>query len=131
MGIDLTVVPNAPVGPEVGAVGEALKAIPPPLQANWNLSVTGSKDTIALTFHPDETIKSEDVELYPYDQDLIVNAAPQPVLKLSGERYRICLTRAEDPNHAGQYPPLPATIHAVLKVSDGEGYEFTAPVSPG
>ncbi len=131
MGIDLTVAPNAQPGPEVGALGAALKAIPPALPESWNLSASGSKSTLAVTFHPDEPVKAEEVEFYPYDPDLIVDAAPQPVLKLSGGRYRICLARADDPSHPGQYPPLPAGLHAVLKLSDGEGYEFNAPVIPG
>ena len=131
MGIDLTVAPNAQPGPEIGAVGEALKSLPLPLSENWNLSAIASKTTLALTFHPDEPIKSEDVEFYPYDQDLIVDAAPQPIARLSGDRYMLCLARAEDRDHPGQFPPLPATIHGLLKVSDGEAYEFTAPIAEG
>jgi thiol:disulfide interchange protein/DsbC/DsbD-like thiol-disulfide interchange protein len=131
MGIDLTVAPNAQPGAEIGALGAALKAIPPALPSNWSVTATGSRSTLAVTFHPDEPVKADDVEFYPYDEGLIVDSAPQPVIKLSGDRYRICLARAEDPNHAGQYPPLPATVHAVLKISDGEGYEFTAPITQG
>jgi thiol:disulfide interchange protein DsbD len=131
MGIDLTVAPNAQAGPEVGPIAAALKAIPPALPENWNVSATGSQNTLTVTFHPDEPVKPEEVEFYPYEEGIIADASPQPVVKLSGDRYRICLARAEDPNHAGQYPPLPAEVHALLKLSDGEGYEFTAPVTPG
>ena len=131
MGIDLTVTPNAQPGQEIGALGAALKAIPPALPKNWDVTATGSRSTLAITFHPDEVVKASDVEFYPYDEGIIADSDPQPVLKLSGDRFRICLARGEDPNHPGQYPPEPATVHAVLKVSDGEGYEFTAPITQG
>jgi thiol:disulfide interchange protein DsbD len=131
MGLDLNVAPNAQPGPEVGPIAAALKAVPPAIPQDWNLTVTGSQKTLSVTFHPDEPLKTEDIEFYPFDEGVIVGEAPQPVLKLSGDRYRICLARAEDPDHAGQFPPLPATVHAVLKLSDGEGYEFTAPVTQG
>jgi thiol:disulfide interchange protein len=131
LGIDLVVAPNAKSGAQIGAVGAALKAIPPSLPANWNISAIASKTTLAVTFHPDEPLKSNDLEFYPYEEGVIDDAAEQPVVKLSGDRYRICLNRAEDPDHAGQFPPLPASVHAVLKVSDDEGYEFTTPVVAG
>lgn len=131
MGIDLNVAPGAQPGQQVGALGAAIKAIPPALAESWKLTAVGSQTTLALTFHPDEVVRANEVEFYPYEEGLIVDAAAQPVMKLAGESYRICLTWAEDPDHVGQYLPLPATIHGVLKVSDGEGYEFTAPVTAG
>jgi thiol:disulfide interchange protein DsbD len=131
LGIDLTVAANAQPGPEVGPIAAALKAVPAPLPADWNLTAIASQSTLAVTFHPDEPVKADDVEFYPYDEGVIADASPQPVVKLSGDRYRVCLARAEDPNKPGQFPPLPATVHAVLKISDGEGYEFTAPVTQG
>ncbi len=131
MGLDLVVAPNAQPGAEIGAVGAALKAIPSALPANWNLTATGSEKNLTITFHPDEPVKTAGIEFYPYDEGTIDDAAPQPVINLSGDRYRLCLNRAEDPAHAGQFAPLPSTVHALLKIADGEGYEFTAPVTAG
>src|SRR6266851_5404092 len=63
-------------------------------------------------------------EFYPFDQDQIANAAPQPIeSRADGVRLRV--RRSED------LKTLPATLHGVLKLSDEIAYEFTAPVVPG
>ena len=130
LGIDLTVAPNAPAGKELGALGAAIKSLPQPLQDNWKFTVQGGKSTLALTLLSDEKVDAKDVGFYPEATDLIVNAADQAYVKQPGG-FTLCLTRAEDPDHAGSYPKLPASLKGVLKLSDGEGYEVDAPVTAG
>lgn len=128
LGIDLNVAPGAQPGPLVGALGQAIKDIPKPLPARMNFSVLGGKSDLVVTLITGEP--EEDAEFYPSDTDQIQNAADQLVEHLP-KGLRLRLKRAEDSDHPGTYGKLPATLHGVIKVSDTEAYEVSAPVVPG
>src|SRR5216683_941762 len=105
-----------------GAFGEALNLIPKPLPPDAKLTVTGGQTDFVLTLTTGK--RETHAEFYPFDQDQIANAAPQPIeSRADGVRLRV--RRSED------LKTLPATLHGVLKLSDEIAYEFTAPVVPG
>jgi thiol:disulfide interchange protein len=123
LGLNLTVSPDAtaPAQP-VGAIGEALHLIPKPLPPDAKLTVTGGKEDFVLTLTTGK--RQTHAEFYPFDQDQIANAAPQPIeSRPDGVRLRV--RRSED------LKTLPATLRGVLKLSDAVAYDVTAPVVPG
>jgi thiol:disulfide interchange protein len=63
-------------------------------------------------------------EFYPYDQDLIANAAPQPV-EATEDGVQITVEKAKD------LQQVPATLHGLLKFPDGTSYQFTSPITTG
>jgi len=136
LGIDLNVAPNAPVGPEVGALGAAIKSLPQPLPADQKFSVLGGKDELVVTVLNAPDVNPDDVEFYPFNQDQIVNAE-DPGFELVKNGFRLRLTRAPDPNAQGtsEHPadpgPLPTRLHGLLKLSDGESYDVSGDVVPG
>jgi thiol:disulfide interchange protein DsbD len=126
LGIDLNVTPSAPLSTQpdqlVGALGTTIKFLPKPLPDNMKFSVLGGKTNFAVTLI---TGKSEDqAEFYPYDPDQIEDAAEQEIDNLpNGIRLRIA--------RAPELTALPAQLHGLIKLSDTEAYEVTAPVVPG
>ncbi len=123
MGLDLDVIPNAsPAPPAKGAVGEALDLLPKPLPASAHVTVTGGKQDFVFTLTTGE--KKDDAEFYPFDQDLIANAPDQDVEERP-DGVRLWVPRSPD------LKALPKEIHGLLRLSDDEAYEFTAPVVPG
>ena len=123
MGLDLDVVPGAPVAAvPKGAVGAALDLLPEPLPSSKHVTVTGGKQDFVFTFVSGQP--EDDAEFYPYDSDLIANAAEQTVEEVAGG-LRLRVKRAPD------LTALPRQIHGLLRLSDDEAYEFTAPVTPG
>jgi thiol:disulfide interchange protein len=123
LGLDLTVSPTAtaPTQP-VGALGEALTLIPKPLPPGTKLTVAGGKDDFVLTLTTGR--RETHAEFYPFDQEQIANAAPQPIESLS-DGIRLRVRRSED------LKTLPANLHGVFKLSDKIAYDFTSPVVPG
>jgi thiol:disulfide interchange protein DsbD len=122
LGLNLTVgPPAAPVQP-VGALGQALSLIPKPLPAGAQVSVMGGQKDFVVTLK--DGTRAADAEFYPFDQDVIANAADQEVEPLP-DGVRIRIPRSQE------LTKLPAELHAVLKLSDTESFEFTAPVTPG
>jgi thiol:disulfide interchange protein DsbD len=122
LGLNLTVGPVAAPVPSVGALGEALTLVPKPLPGDDTITVMGGQKDFVVTFKNGD--RETDAEFYPFDQDVIQNAAEQPIEpQPDGVRIRI--------PRAAELTKLPAEIHAVLKLSDNESYEFTAPVTPG
>jgi thiol:disulfide interchange protein len=123
LGLNLTVDPTAIAPtPTVGAVGEALTLIPKPLPPNAKFIVTGGKTDFVLTLTTGQ--RETHAEFYPFDQDQIANAGPQPIESLSdGVRLRV---RRDDTQTT-----LPANLHGVFKLSDQIAYDVTAPVVPG
>lgn len=123
MGLDLDVIPNAPAAPSAkGAVGEALDLLPKSLPASDQVVVTGGKQDFVFTLRTGE--KHDDAEFYPFDQDVIANAPDQDVQELP-DGVRVWVPRSPD------LKTLPKEIHGLLRLSDDEAYEFTAPVTPG
>ena len=128
MGIDLNIVPGAAPAKLVGPISGALNLVPRPLPANMKISVLGGKTDFVVTL-----IKGDpqaEAEFYPFDPDQIQNAADQKIEKLK-DGVRIRIPRAIDSDHPGVTGPLPATLHGVIKLSDTESYDVTAPVVAG
>jgi thiol:disulfide interchange protein len=123
LGLNLTVVPGAtaPAQP-VGALGEALTLIPTHLPADAKLTITGGKTDFVFTLITGG--RETNAEFYPADQDQIANAAPQQI-EPTDDGVRLRVRRSDD------LKTLPATLHGVLKLSDSEAYDVTAPVTPG
>lgn len=123
LGLNLNVDPAAttPAQP-VGALGEALGLIPKPLPANMHLTVTGGKQEFVLTLVTGK--RETDAEFYPFDQEQIANAADQDV-EPQPDGLRLHVPRAPE------LVKLPEQLHGVIKLSDTEAYDITAPVTPG
>jgi thiol:disulfide interchange protein len=122
LGLNLNVVPGATAAQPVGALGEALTLIPKPLLSDAKLTITGGKTDFVLNLITGG--RETNAEFYPADQDQIANAAPQQIEPTS-DGVRLRVRRSED------LKTLPAQLHGVLKLSDTEAYEVTAPVTPG
>lgn len=127
LGLNLTVDPHAAPGSPVGALGQALTLLPKPLGPGMRVTVNGGKSDFVITLITghDET----DAEFYPYDPDLINNAAEQEVEPVPGG-IRIRVPRAPE------LTTLPSQIHGLVKISnprlsDDEAFDFTTPVVPG
>ena len=132
LGINLTVQPGAKQGPLVGALGEALSLIPKPLPEGAKFTVTGGAQQFALTLIDDK--REEHAEFYPYPAEATVNEAQPPdamvnaaAQKIEPRRDGVRLVVQRSPDAA----TLPATLHGVIKLSDTEAYEVSAPVVPG
>ena len=128
MGIDLNVTPGAAPAKLVGPISEALSLVPRPLPANMKVSVLGGKSDFVVTLIKGDP--QSEAEFYPFDPDQIQNAADQGVEHLK-DGVRIRIPRAVDADHPGVTGPLPATLHGVIKLSDTEAYDVTAPVVAG
>jgi thiol:disulfide interchange protein DsbD len=120
LGLNLTVAPGATVKP-TGVLAEALNLIPRPPPSDTKFTVIGGKSHLVLTLITGQ--KESSAEFYPFDQDQIVNAAPQTVEPLpNGVRLRV--QRAD-------LGKLPAQLHGVIKLSATQAYDVTAPITPG
>ena len=123
LGIDLTVDPTATAPTQtVGALGEALTLIPKPPPPTTKFTVTGGAKDFVLTLTTGK--RETNAEFYPFNDEQIVNAAPQQIESLS-DGVRLRVRRSED------LKSLPATLHGVFKLSDTVAYDVTAPVVPG
>ena len=122
LGLNLNVVTGSAPAEPVGAIGEALTLIPKPLPADAKLTITGGKTDFVLNLITGG--RETNAEFYPADQDQIANAAPQQI-EPTPDGVRLRVRRSED------LKVLPAQLHGVLKLSDTEAYEITAPVTPG
>src|SRR6202022_683422 len=120
LGMNLVVGPPAPAPQPVGALGQALTLLPKPLPPSAKVTVHGGAKEFVLSFDNLPSAKGDkDAEFYPYDPDLIVNAADDEIEALdNGVQIRI--ERAPD------LTQLPPQLHGLLKLSDTESYEFTA-----
>ncbi len=129
LGLDLNVVANAPpAGQPVGALGGALNSLPEPLPGQMHLTVNGGKTNFVFTLLTGD--KETDGEFYPFDQDQISNAADQVSEPIQGG-LRLRVKRAADPDNPAKIAALPKTIHGLIKLSDSQAYDVTAPVVPG
>jgi thiol:disulfide interchange protein len=123
LGLDMNVVPG-PLSPApvVGALGEALNLIPKPLPSTMSASAIGDDKHIELTVHTGS--HEQDAEFYPFDPEVIENAADQEIKSLP-DGVRITLQRAHDSTS------LPKTLHGLVKLSDTESYDVTTSLTPG
>src|SRR5258708_645135 len=122
LGLNLTVAPAAAPARPVGALGEALGLIPKPLPPEMQLTILGGKQDFVLTLITGD--RETEAEFYPFDQEQIANAAdhtaePRP----DGVRLRV--------KRAPELTKLPAQLHGVIRLTDTQAYEVTAPVRPG
>jgi thiol:disulfide interchange protein DsbD len=123
LGYDVTVVRGPiPPAPVVGALGEALNSLPKPLPDTMSASAVGDAKHIALTLHTGS--KETDAEFYPFDQEVIANAADQGITSLP-DGVRVTLERAPDST------ALPKSLHGLVELSGSEAYDVTAPITPG
>jgi thiol:disulfide interchange protein DsbD len=132
LGIDLTVKAGAPgpaQEPLVGELGNSMRQLPVPLPAGAKFSAVGNDKEFILTLAGVKSAGKQDadVEFYPFDHDptdVIANAAEQKVDVLpDGVRIRV----KRSPDLVG----TPATLHGLVRVSDGVVYEVSAPVLQG
>jgi thiol:disulfide interchange protein DsbD len=99
----------------------AERALPRPLPEGVSLQVQQTKTAFVIRI----TGKSAaSAELYPYDANLIANAAPQTV-QLLPDGIRILVEKAQG---LQQVPPQ---LHGLLKFPDGTSYQFTSPIARG
>jgi thiol:disulfide interchange protein DsbD len=123
LGIDMNVVrgPLKPA-PVVGALGEALNSIPKVLPETMSASAVGDPKHIALTLHTGT--HEQDAEFYPFDAEVIENAADQEIQSLP-DGVRVTMQRASDST------TLPRTLHGLVELGGSDNYEVTAQVAPG
>ena len=126
LGLTLNVAPGSAPGPLVGALGQAVNELPKALPATDKFTVTGDAKNFLLTF--DMGKPEGDAEFYPFDSDQIVNATEQATDKLpNGIRL---LVRRAPPDPAATTKPSD-TLRGIVKFSDSEYYEVSAPIVPG
>ncbi len=122
LGIDLKVAPGAVAGPLVGALGQSIQNLPVAMPATMTASALGGPKEFVITLHTGGA--EEDGEFYPIDPDLIVDNADQDSETIpDGVRIRV--------PRSSEAKVLPATIHGLVRLSDTEIYDVTAPVTAG
>jgi thiol:disulfide interchange protein len=125
LGIDLDVVPGPlPEPPAIGALGAAITGLPTPLPARMSATAIADGKQILVTIKTGS--HETDAEFYPFDQEVIENAADQPIESLD-DGVKIWLTRSADTLTG----PLPKMLHGLVELSSSEAYEFTIPITQG
>jgi thiol:disulfide interchange protein DsbD len=123
LGMDVNVVRGPlPPAPVVGALGEAMNSLPKLLPATMTASAVGGPKRIELTLHTGS--QETDAEFYPFDPEVIENAADQEIHSLP-DGVRVILQRASDSTS------LPKTIHGLVELGGSENYDVTAAITPG
>ena len=123
LGLNLTVAAGAaaPAQP-VGALGTSLNLLPKPLPPSMKVDIVGGKTDFVITLITGDT--ETDAEFYPFDQEQIANAADQ-LIEPVPDGIRVRVKRSED------LKTLPAQLHGLIKLSDHQAYDITAPVVAG
>jgi thiol:disulfide interchange protein len=118
-----------PVTAQPGAINPATeplfiaaeRALPRSLPTGVSVQVQQTKTAFVIRV----TGKSAaSAEFYPYDANLIANAAPQ-VVQSTADGTQITVDKAQG---LQQVPP---TLHGLLKFPDGTSYEFKSPIATG
>jgi thiol:disulfide interchange protein/DsbC/DsbD-like thiol-disulfide interchange protein len=135
LGLDLNVVPPGPSAPAlVGALGQAIRQLPQPVQPPVTVTARGGAHSLVLDLHTGTSIA--DAEFYPYPAadpaapNLIDNAQEDDVERLPGG-IRLRVTRSAD------LKSWPAEVHGLIKIpatgdADNQAaYEFTVPIVAG
>jgi thiol:disulfide interchange protein len=99
----------------------AERALPRALPAGVSVQVQQTKAAFVIRV----TGKSAaSAEFYPYDANLIANAAPQ-LVKSTDDGTQITVEKVQG------LQQVPATLHGLLKFPDATSYEFTSPIAAG
>ena len=123
LGMDLEAVKGPlPKPAEVGALGTALAELPSPLSDGMSATAVTDAKQILVTFKTGS--RETSAQIYPYDSEVIENAAAQRVESLS-DGAKVWLKRAQD-----SVSP-PATLHALVEFPDIGAFDFSVPVTPG
>ncbi len=123
LGMDLEAVKGPlPKPAEVGALGTALAELPSPLSDGMSAEAVTDAKQILVTFKTGS--RETSAQIYPYDSEVIENAAAQRVESLS-DGAKVWLKRAQD-----SVSP-PATLHALVEFPDIGAFDFSVPVSQG
>ncbi len=123
LGYDMNIVRGPiPPAPVVGALGEALNSLPKPLPSTMSATAVGDAKHIAVTIKTGS--KETDAEFYPFDPEVIDNAADQQVKSLP-DGVRITLQRASDSTS------LPKSLHGLVELGGSDNFDLTAPITPG
>lgn len=97
----------------------AERHLPRSLPAGTSVGVAQTRQSFVITLRTGRPIDS--AEFYPFDPNLIANAAPQMVHPLrDGARI--------DVDKAAGLQQAPSQLHGLIKLPDGTAYQFTAPV---
>ncbi len=99
----------------------AERALPRALPAATSVQVQQTKTAFVIRLTGKSAAK---VEFYPYDQNVIANAAPQTV-QPQPDGVWITVEKAQG------LQQVPATLHGLLKFPDGSSYQFTSPITTG
>lgn len=99
----------------------AERALPRTLPLGVSVQVQQTKTAFVIRL----TGKSAaSAEFYPYDQNLIANAAPQ-IIRPQLDGLWITVEKAQG------LQQIPAQLHGLLKLPDGTAYQFTSPITTG
>jgi thiol:disulfide interchange protein DsbD len=120
LSLPLTSSPAQPNQQTAPLFQHARQTLPRPLPAGATVATAQDAQNLLLTVHLGHSVSS--AEFYPFDQYLIANAAPQNVKPLP-DGFR--MTILKDSSGA----PIPKQVHGLIKLPDGTGYEFTAPLA--
>src|ERR1039458_2877879 len=93
--------------------------LPRSLPPGASVSVTQTSTVFVVALATGQRIAS--AELYPFDQNIIANAAPEKLEPLVNGA-RITLQRA-------QGSQMPAHLHGLIKLPDGTSYQFTSAIT--
>jgi thiol:disulfide interchange protein DsbD len=108
--------PNPKTGPLFLAAEQHLpRGLPP----GASVSVTHDSTEFVVVLTKGQRIAS--AELYPFDQNIIANAAPEKIEPLANGA-RITLERAQESQ-------MPAQLHGLIKLPDGTSYQFTSAIT--
>ena len=99
----------------------AERALPRALPAAMSVQVQQTKTAFVIRLTGKSAAKAE---FYPYDQNVIANAAPQTV-QPQPDGVWITVEKAQG------LQQVPATLHGLLKFPDGSSYQFTSPITTG
>ncbi|HZC44131.1 MAG TPA: thioredoxin family protein, partial [Acidobacteriaceae bacterium] len=99
----------------------AERALPRTLPAGVSVQVQQTKTAVVIQLTGKRVASAE---FYPYDQNVIANAAPQAV-QPTEDGFRIRVEKAKD------LQQVPAALHGLLKLPGGTAYQFTAPITAG
>ena len=99
----------------------AERALPRTLPAGVSVQVQQTKTAFVIRLTGKSAVGAE---FYPYDQNVIANAAPQMAQSLP-DGIRVTVEKAQG------LQQVPSTLHGLLKLPDGSAYQFTSPITPG